>query len=260
MHTTVSATSAPHGHHQRTRRLPLRISLYTEAYRRFAGLGTSPSIPATPVQIVSGTDSEGDLTQANKIADLLIVDITRSRVLKSVLPSSGRSCWLFHHNQSDHAPKPTEPKIDVADGGGQQNNIQVFKDDGNPDTLNSVCGTFSHDERIHAAAPPPTASAMEKRQGQQFTCVTALAAEPPESAGDPSGHPAHLHHKHQSQFWIQPACGFSTLLHDHPQSQFNKYKEPTAESDFILEMTLFLRGWFLYAVRLPPRLHVGWPF
>lgn len=168
---------------------------------RFAGLGTSPSIPATPVQIVSGTDSEGDLTQANN-SDLLIVDITRNRVLKSVLPSSGTvdagSFITINLTQpTGGITRRNDGKIYVADGGGQ-NNIKVFKDDGNPDTLNSVCGTFNDvPEFIKVAADGTLYVATTHSTGNGFSngklykvntssCVTALVADIGQSGNPPA--------------------------------------------------------------------------
>lgn len=169
---------------------------------KFAGLGSSiPSIPATPIQIVSGTHAEGDLAQANN-SDLLIVDLTSKSVLKSVLPTTGTlSAGPFI---TTNLTQPTagiarrsDGKIYVADGGGQ-NNIKVFTSDGNPDTLNSVCGTFGDspefikvaaDGTLYVATTHSTGSGFNNGKIYQVntsSCITTLVADIGQSGNPPA--------------------------------------------------------------------------
>jgi hypothetical protein len=170
---------------------------------KFAGLGASPTslIPAIPTQIVSGTHAEGDLTQANN-SDLLIVDITSKIVLKSVLPSSGSVNPTTFITKNLTQPtagiaRRNDGKIYVADGGGQ-NNIKVFTPDGNPDSLNSVCGTFSDvpqfikvaaDGTLYVATSNANGSGLSNGKLYRVdtsSCITTLVADIGQSGNPPA--------------------------------------------------------------------------
>jgi hypothetical protein len=163
---------------------------------KFAGLAGAATFP-TPRQIVSGSDAEGDLTQANN-SDLLIVDLASKSVLRSTDFATASGFITTNLTQpTGGIARRNDGEIYVADGGGQ-NNIKAFTSDGNPDSLNSVCGTFNDvPEFIKVAADGTLYVATSHAAGNGFnngklykvdtsSCVTSLVADIGQSGNPPA--------------------------------------------------------------------------
>ncbi len=163
---------------------------------KFAGLGASTSsIPATPVQIISGTDAEGDLTHANN-GDLLVLDITTKNVLRSVSPFNSASGLTAGNlvRPTGGIARRNDGQIYVADGGGQ-NNIKVFGADG---SFVGVCGGFGDipqfikiaaDGTLYVVTSHSTGSGLN--DGKLYSvntssCVTTLIADLGQSGNPPA--------------------------------------------------------------------------
>jgi hypothetical protein len=176
---------------------------------KFSGLVNAPlqtctSTPVNqsgcPVQLFSGTGSEGDLTHANN-GDILIVDITNKSVLRSVTPFTSAPTLIpmlgNFVQPTGGIARRNDGKIYVADGGGQ-NNIKAFSSTGAPDSPNSVCGTFSDvPQFIKVAADGTLYIATSKASGSGLsngklyrvdtsTCVTTLVADIGQSGNPPA--------------------------------------------------------------------------